>query len=186
MNTKEWDEIWSTFEVEGYAVLPRGSCLSGGSDEWVERLRRRLDEIMLGNVETTLTDKLIMQLDTADGSYASSAPQTLGHKGSSTAYRKIQNLEVDDVFRAYLTDETFVEASRRAYGDNQGIGLDAGSLSLSLSLSLSTHPTLSIPRSPTVWDFHTHSISPEFPRGLSPTRFSLERTRDHQRCTRWS
>lgn len=44
----------------------------------------------------------MMQLDSATGSYADAQPQTLGHKGATLAYRKIQNLEDDPVFLRYL------------------------------------------------------------------------------------
>ena len=56
------------------------------------------DEIMLGDAKLDYS-KLMMQLDSETGRYEDIGEQTLGHKGRSLSYRKIQNLEHDDRFK---------------------------------------------------------------------------------------
>merc|ERR1712224_1141959 len=43
--------------------------------------------------------------------------QTLGHKGATLGYRKIQNLEHDSLVLEYISSPLFEEACRRMYGD---------------------------------------------------------------------
>lgn len=56
------------------------------------------------------------QLDSETGRYEDIGEQTLGHKGRTLSYRKIQNLEHDDLFREYLSSQVFEESCRRTYG----------------------------------------------------------------------
>lgn len=62
-------------------------------------LAERLDDLMLGRIRY---DGMMMQLDSDSGRYEDAPPQTAGHKGSTLAYRKIEQLERDPRFRAYL------------------------------------------------------------------------------------
>jgi phytanoyl-CoA hydroxylase len=93
------DSQWQQYEEQGYLKL--GHVLS---DADLSALQERIDAIMLGEAPTDLT-RLMMQLDSTDGKNA--GPQTRGHKGATLAYRKIQNLEIDEVFRAYMERPEF-------------------------------------------------------------------------------
>jgi len=68
-------------------------------DATLEGLRERIDRIMLGEV---VYDDMTMQLDADSDDYASMPAMSQGHKGATLSYRKIEQLEQDDRFRAYL------------------------------------------------------------------------------------
>jgi|SRR5579862_5793329 len=104
------DEQWASFERDGYLNL--GKVLS---NEDLAALQARIDDIMLGKAAIDY-GQLLMQLDSATGEYKDAGEQTNGHKGSTLAYRKIQNLEHDDLFRAYLARPIFHDICARAYG----------------------------------------------------------------------
>jgi ectoine hydroxylase-related dioxygenase (phytanoyl-CoA dioxygenase family) len=57
-----------------------------------------------------------MQLDSTTGEYKDAPEQSNGFKGETLAYRKIQNLEHDDLFRDYLSRPIFRDICARAYG----------------------------------------------------------------------
>jgi phytanoyl-CoA hydroxylase len=108
MNEAEWQR----FQEDGYLVL--GKVLS---DEDLAALQRRIDDIMLGKADVDY-DRLLMQLDSTTGEYKDAPDQSNGFKGSTLAYRKIQNLEFDPVFGEYLRRPLFREICARAYGDD--------------------------------------------------------------------
>ncbi|MDX2015923.1 MAG: phytanoyl-CoA dioxygenase family protein [Myxococcaceae bacterium] len=81
------------FREHGYARLGRVV-----SDELLERLRARAQDLMLGRV---VHEGLFFQLDAATGDYRD-APLGLGWQGPSLAYRKLEKLELDDVFRELI------------------------------------------------------------------------------------
>src|ERR1700676_5050436 len=104
------DAQWQTFETQGYLNL--GKLLS---DDDVSSLQKRIDDIMLGRASIDY-NRLLMQLDSTTGQYDDAGVQSNGHKGATLAYRKIQNLEADDLFAAYLSRPVFQEICARAYG----------------------------------------------------------------------
>src|SRR5205823_5142349 len=106
---------WQQFEEDGYLIL--GKVLS---DEDLAALQQRIDDIMLGNAGIDYS-RLLMQLDSTTGEYQDAGVQSNGHKGSTLAYRKIQNLEHDDLFRDYLSRPIFQDICARAYGDDAPI-----------------------------------------------------------------
>lgn len=106
------DAQWRQFEEDGYLVL--GKILS---DEDLAALQRRIDEIMLGTADIDY-GQLLMQLDGKTGEYADLGEQSLGHKGATLAYRKIQNLEHDSLFGEYLSRPIFREICARTYGED--------------------------------------------------------------------
>lgn len=126
------DDQWAQFMRDGYLVLGRVA-----SDEEVTALNTRLDDLMDGRVQ--YGDKLLMQLDpssTASGTGAlgadaysalrvEAAGQSVGFKGASRAYRKIgeahAGLEVDDVFRGFMTKPVFRRICDRAYGAHAAV-----------------------------------------------------------------
>ena len=87
------DEQWAIYEEQGY--LPLGKVLSEAD---LLALQQRIDAIMLGEAPIDFS-QLLMQLDSATGKYEDAGVQSLGHKGATRAYRKIQNLEIDPLFR---------------------------------------------------------------------------------------
>jgi hypothetical protein len=107
-------ERWATFEREGYVVLrPEQAFESPERD--LAALQARLDEICMGTAELPY-DQMMMQLDSKDGEYGSAGAQTLGHKGATLRYRKIQNLDLDPLVMDYLRRPVFREACSRVYG----------------------------------------------------------------------
>ncbi|AIE84079.1 phytanoyl-CoA dioxygenase family protein [Fimbriimonas ginsengisoli] len=104
------DAQWQQFERDGYLNL--GKLLS---DEELAGLQKRIDEIMLGEASLDY-GRLLMQLDSTTGEYKDAPEQSNGFKGATLAYRKIQNLEHDDLFSAYLRKPVFRDICARAYG----------------------------------------------------------------------
>ncbi|MBI2395406.1 MAG: phytanoyl-CoA dioxygenase family protein [Deltaproteobacteria bacterium] len=97
------------YEEHGFARLGRMV-----PDATLEALRARLDAIMLGEVRWP---GLFYQHDGATGRYED-APIGLGWQGPSLAYRKIEKLELDPLFRAFLDDRAFERVVRaRISGD---------------------------------------------------------------------
>ena len=70
---------------------------------------------MLGKANVDY-DRLLMQLDSADGAYENAGAQSSGWKGETLKYRKIQELEHDDLFMEYLQKPLFREICAMVYG----------------------------------------------------------------------
>ncbi len=104
-------EQWACYEREGYLRLGQVA-----TDTLLAAMQRRIDEIMMGEANVDY-DRMLMQLDSADGVYESAGPQTRGFKGKTLNYRKIEQLETDPVFREYMTLPVFEEIARHIYGD---------------------------------------------------------------------
>src|SRR5450432_2813316 len=104
------DTDWKFYQDNGYLRL--GKVLS---DAELDALRRRIDDIMLGRAELDY-NRLLMQLDSDSGKYEDAGEQSRGHKGASLSYRKIQDLEFDPLFLAFVQKPIFREISERAYG----------------------------------------------------------------------
>ena len=101
---------WQQYEEQGY--LPLGKLLT---DDDLNALLQRIDDIMLGNA-TLEYDRVLMQLDSTTGRPMDLGPQTRGHKGATLNYRKIQDLELDPLFLAYMQRPIFREICDRVYG----------------------------------------------------------------------
>lgn len=102
---------WAAFDVDGYMRLGKVA-----DKAMLLAMQRRIDEIMLGKANVDY-DRMLMQLDSTDGVYESAGVQTRGFKEATLNYRKIEQLENDPVFRAYMTLPIFEAAARRFYGD---------------------------------------------------------------------
>ncbi len=89
--------------AEGYAPLGRVV-----SDEGLEALRARADDLMLGRVAYP---GLFFQRDTNTGDY-SDLPYGRGYEGPSLDYRKVEKLEADPLFFAYLNNPLFARVAR--------------------------------------------------------------------------
>jgi ectoine hydroxylase-related dioxygenase (phytanoyl-CoA dioxygenase family) len=111
MNEMLTAEQWQAYEEQGYLRL--GRVLS---DTELSALQNRIDDIMLGRAELDY-DQLMMQRE-ADSESAQTA-QTLGFKGATLNYRKIQNLELDPLFLNYMSKPLFRSICGAVYGDRQ-------------------------------------------------------------------
>ncbi len=104
------DQQWARFEAEGFLRL--GRLLDEGE---LKALQRRIDEIMLGTARVDY-GRMLMQLDSETGRYEDAGVQSRGFKGPTLAYRKIQDLELDDLFLRYLQRPIFRDICARVYG----------------------------------------------------------------------
>lgn len=102
---------WAAFDAEGYLRLGRIA-----DDDLLAAMRQRIDDIMLGRADVDYP-RMLMQLDSDDGAYDSAGMQTRGFKGATLAYRKIEQLERDPVFRRYMTLPVFEQVARHVYGN---------------------------------------------------------------------
>jgi hypothetical protein len=93
------------YAEHGYARL--GRVLS---DEGLAALRERADDLMLGRVTYP---GFFYQLDAPTGRYED-APLGLGWQGPSLAYRKLEKLEKDPRFLAWLENPLFERLVRAA------------------------------------------------------------------------
>lgn len=113
----QWQEFWE----QGYVNL--GKVIS---QELLLQMEKRIDDIMMGNVQ--YGHKLMMQLDPG-GAYGDEVQsiQTASFKGASRAYRKIgeagYGLECDDVFRDAMTLPLFRDICARVYGAHTDISI---------------------------------------------------------------
>jgi phytanoyl-CoA hydroxylase len=96
-------EALAHFDAHGYARL--GHVMG---DESLAALRERADDIMLGNVSLP---GLFFQLDTETGAYGDLVFGR-GYEGPSLNYRKIEKLERDERFRAWIENPLFERVAR--------------------------------------------------------------------------
>jgi len=91
------------FERDGYALLGRVA-----SDDALDAMRARTDDLMLGRV---VYPGLFFQHDTTSGKYED---LTYGHgwEGPSENYRKIEKVEVDPIFGAWIGNPVFERVAR--------------------------------------------------------------------------
>ena len=102
---------WEQFENAGFVHLGRVA-----SDAELSALQARIDDIMMGRAAIDY-NKLLMQLDSSDGQYENAPEQTCGHKVATLAYRKIQELEHDDLFMQFMSKPIFREVCEHVYGE---------------------------------------------------------------------
>ncbi len=105
------DAEWASFDETGYLRLGQVA-----DDSLLAAMQQRIDDIMMGRADVDYP-RMLMQLDSSDGVYESAGEQTRGFKGATLGYRKIEQLERDEVFRRYMTLPIFEEAARHFYGD---------------------------------------------------------------------
>ncbi|MBE1608376.1 phytanoyl-CoA dioxygenase family protein [Actinopolymorpha pittospori] len=104
-------EQWESYDEHGYVVLDKVL-----DDADLRALQQRIDDIMLGRADLDY-DRMLMQLDSSSGAYADAGKQSKGFKGATLDYRKIQDLEFDPLFLAYMQRPLFAEICQRVYGD---------------------------------------------------------------------
>ena len=106
------DTQWAQYERDGFLRL--GHVLQ--PDE-LQALQTRIDDIMLGRADLDY-NRLLMQLDSLDGKYENAGQQSRGHKGATLNYRKIQDLEGDDLFLDFMRKPIFREICARVLGED--------------------------------------------------------------------
>ncbi|HEX4447478.1 MAG TPA: phytanoyl-CoA dioxygenase family protein [Polyangiaceae bacterium] len=104
----EVDAAIAHFRAHGWARLGRIA-----TDAALERLRARADDIMMGRV---VHPGLFFQRDSQTGRYEDLVFGR-GWEGPSLDYRKIEKLEVDPCFRAWLENEVFERVAKAVLGD---------------------------------------------------------------------
>jgi len=104
------EQQWQQYQRDGYLKL--GKIIS---DDDLRALQQRIDDIMLGKAQIAY-DKMLMQLDSDSGKYEEAGPQTKGHKGATLNYRKIQELEFDPLFLAFMQRPLFRDICERVHG----------------------------------------------------------------------
>jgi len=104
------EDQWAKYEDEGYLIL--GKLLT---DEDLAALQQRIDDIMLGTASIDY-DRILMQLDSTTGAYGDAGVQSKGWKGATLAYRKIQDLEFDDLFCEFTERPIFREICEKVHG----------------------------------------------------------------------
>jgi phytanoyl-CoA hydroxylase len=98
------ERVLADFATHGYARL--GRVLS---DEGLVALGTRVDDLMHERVRH---DGLFFQRDSPTGRYED-LEFAKGWQGPSTAYRKIEKLELDPLFRAWMQNALFERIARR-------------------------------------------------------------------------
>jgi phytanoyl-CoA hydroxylase len=88
------------------------------SDEELEALRQRIDDLMLGRVST---EEIWFQLDSESGDYGALKFGDGSWAGATLSYRKIEALEKDPLFRAYIRDPRFRGITRELIGPEVSI-----------------------------------------------------------------
>ena len=106
---------WSDYHRDGFLKIGT-QC---GNVELAE-LQQRIDEIMLGRAPLDYS-RLTMQLDSNTDRYDQVKGGGIGHQGASLGYRKIQGLEYDALFLAYLKKPVFREICAYVYGAHASI-----------------------------------------------------------------
>ena len=102
------DEELKAFHDQGYVRLGKVA-----PNHEIDALCQRIDDIMLGKIHY---DNMLMQLCPSAGNLELSR-QTKTFKGSSLKYRKIQDLEQDPLFLAYMQAPLFRDITRRIVGE---------------------------------------------------------------------
>lgn len=100
------------FHEQGYVRLGKAA-----PEKNIEALCERIDDIMLGNIRY---DKMMMQLCPSAGK-SELSKQTKVFKESSLKYRKIQDLEQDPLFLAYMQHPLYRDITRKIIGEDVSI-----------------------------------------------------------------
>ena len=108
------EQQWNDYSRDGYLHL--GKIME---PEELEALRRRADDLALGNVKNP---DVQMQLDTG-GVYEELPQAVRTFERGTRLYRKIQGLETDDLFVRLVKHPLFLEICARQYGPHAPISI---------------------------------------------------------------
>jgi phytanoyl-CoA hydroxylase len=109
---------WEHFDIKGWVVLPKSQVFA--NEKEFSDIQDTIDSIQRGQADVPY-EKMMMQLDSTTGNYDDSGPQTLGHKGNTLRYRKIQNLDLCPLIMQYLRKPLYKAACQRVYGQDTPI-----------------------------------------------------------------
>jgi hypothetical protein len=107
------DAEFQQYDRDGF--LPLGQVMTGGE---LEALGTRMDEIMLGRV---VYPGMFFQMDSETGVYGDVGRGPKGWQGPSLNYRKIEMLEADPHFLAYLQHPRFRGITRQIIGEDVAV-----------------------------------------------------------------
>ena len=107
-NFSETDHVF--FAEHGYLRL--GQVLSAGA---LKDLQQRIDDIMLGRVR--YKNMRLQYYDEDSGKLQ----RTMGNETASLSYRRIDDLEQDPLFLAYMQQELYHQIARRYIGENVAV-----------------------------------------------------------------
>ena len=110
------EPVWERFEREGYVRLGRVM-----DDQRLAAMRLRIDDIMLGAPSVDY-ERVRMQLDVDPQRDGNPGPMSVGHKGATLNYRKIEQLEYDPTFLAYMKQPLLRHICARVYGPDTAVG----------------------------------------------------------------
>jgi hypothetical protein len=96
-------DVLARFERDGFALLGRVA-----SDDALAQMRARTDDLMLGRV---VYPGLFFQHDTTTGQYED-LEYGRGWEGPSLNYRKIEKVEADPIFGAWIENPVFERVAR--------------------------------------------------------------------------
>jgi len=116
MLRKLTDDQWREYEELGYIKLGRIEPIQ------LRQMQDQIDSIMLGKASIDYA-RMLMQRDSETGAYEDAGAQTKGFKGATLDYRKIQDLEYDPIFLAYLQDPIFRDICARIHGEGNSISV---------------------------------------------------------------
>jgi alpha-ketoglutarate-dependent taurine dioxygenase len=111
--TRLTQEQWTHFHDHGYVIVR--SFLSGSE---LSVLQIEVDDIMLGGGAKYAN--LMMELDADD---ESEIEFSIGFKGATLDYKRIQYLEVVPVFRRYIQKPMFRDACKTIYGSELAVSV---------------------------------------------------------------
>ena len=109
------DWQWARFEEDGFLRL--GPVMDV---EELTLLGERIDAIMLGTAKIDY-GRISMQLDRDPSRQSKPGQISMGHKGTTLCYRKIQQLEYHPDFLAYMRKPLMRDICRRAYGPDTAV-----------------------------------------------------------------
>jgi hypothetical protein len=107
-STFDLNAALARFDQDGFAQIGRVA-----SDDALAAMRARADDLMLGRVAYP---GLFFQLDTSTGRYED-LRYGEGWEGPSLNYRKIEKVEADPIFRAWIDNPLFERIARARVGD---------------------------------------------------------------------
>ena len=105
---RDLEEPLAHWRAHGWARL--GRVANGAA---LEAMRARIDAIMLGEVAY---EGIFFQKDTATGRY-DDLTFGRGWEGPSLEYRKVEKLEKDPIFRAWIENPLYARIARARLGD---------------------------------------------------------------------
>ena len=104
---------WREFEDIGFVRLGVVA-----PEEQIDALCERIDQIMLGDIRY---EGMQMQLCPSASDDRDKVNFSGNHKGSSLKYRKIQELEMDPLFRDYIRNPLFRDITRKKIGESVSV-----------------------------------------------------------------